>query len=309
MSYSTRLLVLLLVTTMPQWAQAQGRSGRERQSTGPSNVPRQVTQQTERRVNQAVQQQVQRRADQQARHSLDRRAAAAEMAARAVAQRSAREASDNPKLRRFAEARGLRPEFVAEQAKIHADVHAKIATGLRTGQPVELNDQQREQLEQVFGDADWLEARREMRSGRPERSVRSTNGNEVEQVSTEANDSSVRPLPGSRTNSRARLANAIRVRKAQISELRDRALETGDEKLMERADQLEKTLDIFLANQARVEANLAEVGARTRGEQSVASDVTDSTLTEPAVRTAEMLELESGLIDESAIGQEAPRIE
>jgi plasmid maintenance system antidote protein VapI len=79
----------------------------------------------------------------------------------------------------------------------------------------------------------------------------------------------VRPAPGSRANSHARLANAIRVRRAQIAELRDQAIESGDEKLLERADQFEKTLEIFLQNQSRVEANLARAGMRDREAESL----------------------------------------
>ena len=295
MSCSRQLIFVVLVSALPVLVQAQGRSGRERPNPRPSETPVRATQRAEVRINQTAQQQVQRRADENAQRSIERRAAAAELAARAAARRSAREANGNPQLRRFADSRGLRPELVAEQAMAHADVHAKIAAGLVSGKPLELTEAQRAQVEQVFGDADLLEPRKEKRNGRPERSARASS--EDRQDGDEVGSAAIRPLPGSQANPNARLANAIRVRRAQISDLRDRALETGDEKLLERADRLEKTLDIFLANQARVEANLAEVGIRTRGDLGVVDGTNDSNLSDAEVRTAELPGIDSGLIE------------
>lgn len=54
------------------------------------------------------------------------------------------------------------------------------------------------------------------------------------------------------TNPNAKLANAIRVRQAQISSLRDKAVETGDVQYLEQADHLEHNLSILLANRSRI---------------------------------------------------------
>jgi hypothetical protein len=71
------------------------------------------------------------------------------------------------------------------------------------------------------------------------------------------------------------------VRRAQIAELRDQAIESGDQKLLERADQFEKTLEIFLQNQARVEANLSKAGMRDRETESLLKASAESPIESP----------------------------
>ena len=159
---------------------------------------------------------------------------------------------------------GLNPQELRRDAKEHANLHAQLASGLQTGRPLRLDDADRQAVAEIFGDADRLDPRPRSSKGNPH--VESGDSKKPEVTERRG------PQPGLDANPRARLANAIRVRRAQISELRDRAIETGDESLLERADRFEQKLDLFLHNQERVEANLGSVRDRIATRNSIDSE-------------------------------------
>jgi hypothetical protein len=160
-------------------------------------------------------------------------------------------------------------------------LHASIATAVRTGNKPELTETQRAALREVFGDEQLLEDRSAIGAANSQLAPRNPKGAEPRDEQGDRDPEMVRPAPGSRANSHARLANAIRVRRAQIAELRDQAIESGDQKLLERADQFEKTLEIFLQNQARVEANLSKAGMRDRETESLLKASAESPIESP----------------------------
>jgi len=147
--------------------------------------------------------------------------------------------------------RNLSPEKLQQHARTHANLHAQLASGLQVGRPVRLDEKSRQAVAEIFGNADLLDPRQ-----RPGNAGSDTNDSDKSSLASRA------PLPVWNSNPRARLTNAIRVRRAQISEIRDRAIETGNESLLTQADRMEQKLDIFLYNQERVEANLNTVGER-----------------------------------------------
>lgn len=199
-------------------------------------------------VNQQLQRQIERRSAGNAR-SLERRAERAN-------QRMTRLGALQRQQERRESIRGLSPEQLRRHAKVHANLHAQLASGLSTGRPLRLDENDRQAVAEIFGDADLLNPRPRPVPGK------SKSRSSSEQSGTEdLTDRRVRQ-PGWNSNPHARLANAIRVRRAQISELRDRAIETGDEGLLTKADRIEQKLDIFLHNQERLESNRTTAGER-----------------------------------------------
>jgi hypothetical protein len=240
-----------------------------------------------------LQRQIERRSAGQSQ-SLERKAQRAN-------QQMARLETLNRKPERRDSIRGLSPEELRRHAKTQANLHAQLASGLRTGRPLRLNETDRKTVADIFGDADLLDPRHRPAPGNPRAA---TDGTQAREVADR-----LIPLPGGNANPRARLANAIRVRRAQISELRDRGIETGDETLLAKADRIEQKLDIFLHNQQRVEAKLGTVQDRIATRYSIELE---SSSGGGATKPAEDVQLEdnvptptdaaidqSGLINES----------
>lgn len=302
--FMQRLLVIVTIALCStSLVYGQGRSGRDRgvgvggsnrAASGSSNRSAvEVQKRLQTRLNQRAEQQNQRRLTEGANRAAQRRAVAASKAAHAAVRRNVREAeTDKLGARRTENSRKIRRESLATKATEHQDVHAVIASGLTTGKPLHFSDDQRSFVKEVFGDAGLLEPRSE---NRIKSNVDQTN---IAETDPKSNRKTTRPAPGEHANVRARLANAIRVRRAQISKLRDQAIDSSDPKLLERADRFEQKLDLFLQNQARVEASLAKTTMRSRDLNVTLLDATGSLTTDAAPRVAEAI-AESGLIGES----------
>ena len=273
-------------------AHGQGRSGRDRGASKSSSAAADAQQRNQTRINQRVGQQSQRRMADGVSRAARRSSVAAEKAAQAVARRSGRDAASGKiDMQAVANSRRQGPEIAATKAAIHAEVHAVISAGLATGQPLHFTGRQRGLVEEVFGDAGLLERPAENPSEEklPEPGFAGKK--------RENDRDRTQKAPGASANVNARLANAIRVRRTQISQLRDQAIDSGDPKLMARADQFEKTLDLFLKNQARVEGKLTEATVRSRGLSPDAPNEDSTLVPDGAPRMADA-STKDGLIEE-----------
>ena len=310
-----RISVVIAATcVLASGAFGQGKSGRN-PSSGGSPVPAQAQQRLDAQINQRAQQQIQKSVTDGAARAAENASRAADGAARSAQARAAATAgqravdtasrdavpsgrsSANDASRRMNENQGKQPDrdnlngaqHANSQAIEHANIHSVIASGLATGKNMKFNAEQRQQLTEVFGDASLLGPQAEERAAMADANVRSQRGQTPNASASKGQNvlGAGRSIqPDSRSNPNARLGNAIRVRRAQISQLRDQAINSGDTKLLERADTMERTLDRFLQTQSQIDARFAEATGRRDLERPQTSGFNGLRPSDDAPRTA-----------------------
>lgn len=279
MNNKRRLLLAFAVAGLiPSVASAQLGTGAAGRAAGTasgaaqaSRAQAQAQQRVQAQVQQRAQAQIQQRAQAQLQQRAQTRVTGAANAARGAAAAAGRRVGTDAALRADA---SLRADGRAGAGRSSANVGANARVG--AGVDMRLSEADMHYYDDVFGRFNPFRQPPQRSEGNAFASGngrnRSANGAEARpagQASSVAVDSAA--------DLNARIGHAIRMRQTEISQIRDRALESGDARLMLQAEELEGKLKGFANAQAR--ANAAANSALNRGTSGATNSAFNASAT------------------------------